>query len=342
MILDPRGVPNEVDGLRTALVEMQLVVTAPRWTADKSKSLEKMAETSFWQSPERFGVLGHVEYLDRIEAGVRRSASMLQRIAGPGNRSRSVYPRELVGRLAQQLFLLQIACDEAIERRARDAFVRVESTSGTGADRTQSDAFALRIANMYREWGRLRGMHAELLSENLSSNAEEGYSMLMAVSGYGALSLLTNENGLHVYEVPDDAGHGFQRYQVRVRVVAQPTEPPDLAGDAKRLATLRAQALNTFAAKQQEALSIVRRYREAPAPLVRDSVNGWRTGRIELVLAGNFDLMPALQRTPRDRSAAHIADPPASARRDASARLSTYPPQPPVGKPGDSPDETTA
>jgi hypothetical protein len=37
--------------------------------------------------------------------------------------------------------------------------------------------------------------------------------------------------------------------------------------------------------------SIVRRYREQPSPLVRDSVAGWRTGRLDQVLGGEFDLM---------------------------------------------------
>jgi hypothetical protein len=36
--------------------------------------------------------------------------------------------------------------------------------------------------------------------------------------------------------------------------------------------------------------SVVRRYREDPAPLVRDSVRGYRTGRLDRVLAGDFDL----------------------------------------------------
>jgi ATP-dependent Clp protease ATP-binding subunit ClpC len=34
----------------------------------------------------------------------------------------------------------------------------------------------------------------------------------------------------------------------------------------------------------------VRRYRSEPSPLVRDTERGWRTGRLEEVLAGDFDL----------------------------------------------------
>jgi ATP-dependent Clp protease ATP-binding subunit ClpC len=37
--------------------------------------------------------------------------------------------------------------------------------------------------------------------------------------------------------------------------------------------------------------TVVRRYRERPSPLVRDSVRGLRTGRLDRVLAGDFDLV---------------------------------------------------
>jgi ATP-dependent Clp protease ATP-binding subunit ClpC len=37
--------------------------------------------------------------------------------------------------------------------------------------------------------------------------------------------------------------------------------------------------------------AIVRRYRAKPSPLVRDSVRDWRTGRLDRVLDGQFDVM---------------------------------------------------
>ena len=37
-------------------------------------------------------------------------------------------------------------------------------------------------------------------------------------------------------------------------------------------------------------IRVVRRYRREPSPLVRDS-RGWRTGRIDDVLGGAFDLL---------------------------------------------------
>ena len=61
---------------------------------------------------------------------------------------------------------------------------------------------------------------------------------------------------------------GYDRRRVRVTVVAEGAES---AGSARA--------------------TIVRRYREYPTPLVRHAVRGWRTGRLDAVLAGGFDLV---------------------------------------------------
>jgi ATP-dependent Clp protease ATP-binding subunit ClpC len=36
---------------------------------------------------------------------------------------------------------------------------------------------------------------------------------------------------------------------------------------------------------------VCRRYEEGASPLVRDHVRGWRSGRLDRVLAGDFDLI---------------------------------------------------
>ncbi|MEE8116754.1 MAG: hypothetical protein V3T28_06580 [Gemmatimonadales bacterium] len=36
---------------------------------------------------------------------------------------------------------------------------------------------------------------------------------------------------------------------------------------------------------------ITRRYREEPSPLVRDSTRGWRSGRLDRILDGDFNLI---------------------------------------------------
>ena len=70
---------------------------------------------------------------------------------------------------------------------------------------------------------------------------------------------------------------------MHVQVVARPLEPADGAAE------LRAQATAALSGTPVST-TVVRRYREQPSPLVRDSVRNWRTGRVDRVLAGDFDL----------------------------------------------------
>jgi hypothetical protein len=72
--------------------------------------------------------------------------------------------------------------------------------------------------------------------------------------------------------------------------------PTDLDGDALQLAR------RTLDAPSPGSLRIVRVYRAEPAPLVRDRLGGWRSGRLERVLAGHFDLEAASRRARRGAS----------------------------------------
>ena len=74
---------------------------------------------------------------------------------------------------------------------------------------------------------------------------------------------------------------------VRVRVLAQPLVPAR-EGEAE----LTRQAADVLVDAATPPATIVRRYRGSPSPLVRDSVRGWRTGWLERVFAGDFDLVP--------------------------------------------------
>jgi hypothetical protein len=70
---------------------------------------------------------------------------------------------------------------------------------------------------------------------------------------------------------------------VRVQVLARAPGPEMGAGQVARDAL---QALD----EADATTVIVRRYRPGRAPLVRDSARGYRTGRLDRVLAGDFDL----------------------------------------------------
>ena len=78
-------------------------------------------------------------------------------------------------------------------------------------------------------------------------------------------------------------GRSAERETVRVTVAPRATRPmpegSELAAEA-RLGLAAVPAPNV----------VVRRYRTGPSPLVRDSARGYRTGNLEQVLAGEFDL----------------------------------------------------
>jgi ATP-dependent Clp protease ATP-binding subunit ClpC len=107
--------------------------------------------------------------------------------------------------------------------------------------------------------------------------------LVLAVSGFGAFSLLEPESGLHVLERPSERGRNFERNRVWVRVIPQ-------VGGSGDVASMREEAARALRRGQPGEPKIVRHYRREPSPLVRDRVRGWRTGKLDQVLAGNFDL----------------------------------------------------
>lgn len=85
---------------------------------------------------------------------------------------------------------------------------------------------------------------------------------------------------MHVRESEDDAG---ERVVVRVKVAVSPL--------GEESAERRLAALCSALDKAPASTAVVRRYRLGAAPLIRDAKRGWRTGRADLVLDGNFDLL---------------------------------------------------
>ncbi len=239
----------------------------------KETAFARMAESGFWNLPERFVTLGEAEYLDRIEAALGTAGSLLDRLRGARERERSRYPRSLVQGLAQQLYLLNLACRDVEASAPRDAFLIVET------DETPEHGRAL--ATMYESWARKRRMRSEVLGRH---STDGSYRLVLAISGFGAHTLLSAESGVHVFEVPDGDGRdALARRRVRVEVVPQGDRPTH-GGD------LRAEAERALAGCGATA-NVVRVYNLGPSPLVKDRVRHWRTGRVERVLEGDFDLL---------------------------------------------------
>src|SRR5262249_52845007 len=120
----------------------------------------------------------------------------------------------------------------------------------------------------------------------LNKNGDAGaFTRVAAVSGFGAYTILLPENGLHVLEEHKKERRPPRR-NVRVRVVSQPDEP--VGNDPRRELEQAVEALRSC---PEELTNVVRKYRSTPSPLIRDSVRNWRTGKWDLVLGGDFDLI---------------------------------------------------
>jgi ATP-dependent Clp protease ATP-binding subunit ClpC len=267
LVVWPGGGPEERAFLQQETERIRSIVDGEDWSGWKERDLELMQGDVFWTSPDRFAVLARIEYVDRVQAALRTAEKLATRLSRLGRNGHGS-PRELVELLAERLYLLDRACTGVDAAAPSDAFLEVRWT----ADRVEEDV-ALRLTEMYESWACRRGMRVRRISSQGSH--------LNAFSGIGAYPILAPETGLHVFESPADE-HSFER--VAVHVAVAPSLPASPDADAVELAR------RAFA-ELPPSNTIVRRYRTKPSPLVRDSVRNWRTGRLDRVLAGEFDVM---------------------------------------------------
>ena len=251
LALDPEGAEAEAAFLRAELDA--LVKRARSWDATKLDALEEARSPAFWESEERHRVLGLVEYLDRLAAATATAERLSARL---GSR-RDGHSRDLIQLLATRLHVLAAALAGLDLREASDATLTVRP--GHADDTGACERFVQELETMYVNWADGRGMR-------IRRNGANG-EVVLEISGLGAYTLLKGESGLHVLELPHEEDRGFERVTALVEV-----DPVGASADASR-----------------GEPTIVRRYRHEPSPLVRDAA-GMRTGRIDRVLAGDFDL----------------------------------------------------
>jgi ATP-dependent Clp protease ATP-binding subunit ClpC len=234
--------------------------------AEKEDALAATRKPGFWESEERHATLARIELLDRLGAASETAERLGRRLAG-----RVEAAPDVVALLARRLHVLEGALDAEEAREPHDALLALHAQAVAGDGRVAAAAFARELAAMYERWAGARGMSLARLG-----GAGDGEAVL-AVSGLGAQRLLAGEHGLHVLELHEE-NRSFGRVAVQVAVVrVEPGAAPDAAA---ALALARA------------AQTVVRRYRREPSPLVRDA-RGWRTGRLDRVLAGDFDVLGA-------------------------------------------------
>jgi ATP-dependent Clp protease ATP-binding subunit ClpC len=275
MTLRASGTEEERTALAAELNAIDANMADVRWASIESGLVDEMQRPDFWTWPERFSVLSRYALIDRIRAAMMTARGLearLNRSAGASGK----YSRDLVSRLASQLYTIQHGIEDLFSNAPIEVVLVVQPFLDAGADPAAAARWTERIVEMYRRWATRRHMQWEDVPAS-------SWPALAIVSGFGAARILTGEAGLHVLEYEGEREE-LLRAVARVRVAPTPADLPDAS--AEKPATLMAE-LNRAPA----SAAVVRRYRLDSSPLIRDGVRGWRTGRQDLVLDGNFDLL---------------------------------------------------
>ncbi len=276
MIAGAAGTQAEVQALDEEYTSILATLQSQAWEEQKARLADQMQEPDFWSKPERYEVLACIALMDRVQTAASTAKSFRARLAkAPARGGKPA--KELVARLALQLHLIGEGIKDVFEPAPVEAALSVEpALINGGADNRDAESWCGQLLTMYRGWAAARNMQ---LSE-VPGRAKE--APILLISGFGAHRALAREAGLHVLETPE-GDRAVERVTARVRIAAAPPGqvPPNKLRPALTSAFAQSGASNT----------LIRRYRGGASPLVRDVASGWRSGRLDAVLRGDFDLI---------------------------------------------------
>jgi ATP-dependent Clp protease ATP-binding subunit ClpC len=271
LILSNGNAGNATEFLAAEMNAVAERVESDVWIETKADYLAELNQDGFWDREDRYDVLDRIELIDRLDSAASVLGSLSGRLQQNTNNTK------LIKSIANRLFVLREGLKDLDLERPTQAYLGIRLvTADSGLD--GADEFLQNLIDMYQNWARARGMR---LGELDTKNSR--YQALFAVSGFGSHGVLSLESGLHVFEVPKNKSR-FNRIRARVQVAPVPATAQEKQVNRGTKAT---SCLNEAALK----VEIVRRYRQQPSPLVRDSIRGWRTGRLDRVFDGNFDVL---------------------------------------------------
>jgi len=277
MILRAAGTAAERRALISEWARIGDHLNAPAWSTLKASLEAEMTAPDIWSRPDRQAIFARLALFDRIAEATRTADNLKARLESIRHAEERT-SRDLVARVALQLYLVREGLEDAMRGAPIDVLLSVEPALEVGGDNAAHEAWCARIFGMYRQWAARRHMQFQEVDP-----PEPGRPAILQICGFGAFRVIEGEAGLHVLELPE--AEGGRRVVARVRTAAGPWEEP---GPAAAYRTFR-----DLLGRGGEPSSIVRRYRERPAPLVRCARHGWRTGRLDTVMEGNFDLLRA-------------------------------------------------
>jgi ATP-dependent Clp protease ATP-binding subunit ClpC len=278
IILRPSGTAEERTSLATHWRQIEAEFDGEAWRSQVEELRQAVADPAIWQRADRHRTFSRMELADRVAEATRTAEGLMRRYESTRGRDGRA-ARELAGRLALQLWNVAQGIADFRTEAPVDVLLRIEPVLDAGGDDGRAAAWCRRLAGMYRQWAGKRHLQFRELPP-----VNDG---ILHIIGFGAFHTLAAENGLHVLE-EDQGSDGTHRIVARVGAVSGPQGPAPLAGDVRAVA-------DRLLAVLPASTTIVRRYRERPAPMVRDAAN-WRSGRLAAVLGGDFDLVGAIKR----------------------------------------------
>ena len=278
IVLKPTGSGAELATLALELQAIEQSLASAEWEILKAGLMQAMSAADFWKKPDRHGTLARLALLDRVGAAMKTAIGLRSRLL-QGHERRGNASRELASRLALQLHLIKEGIKDALEDAPIEVALRVEPVFEKPAEHQATRHWCRQLLDMYRGWANNRHMQKSELA------GDQGQQPWLLISGFGAHRLLAQEVGLHVLEADEEKG--ARRATARVNIAVAPLG--DLSPDKQQRALAEAFELSPRSG------SLVRRYRSAPSPLVRNINGSWRTGRLDAVLRGDFDLIAASQ-----------------------------------------------
>jgi ATP-dependent Clp protease ATP-binding subunit ClpC len=282
MMLAQSGSDAELAALATESEGVEAMMQSAEWEQLKERLSAAMQESGFWSRPDRFETLARLALMDRVRAAAETGQSLRSRLAR-GTERAGKSSRELIARLAMQLHLVKEGIRDAFDGEPIEVAVLIEPALEKPADRDANRVWCGQLLDMYRAWAKNRNM--QLTEQRGDIHADGEVLPTLLISGFGAHRLLRRETGLHVLELADDGGPSRATARVRVAPVPLGELSPE------RLRRALKEALDRAGVPS----AVVRRYRGDPSPLVRDMTAGWRSGRFDAVLRGDFDLIAAAQ-----------------------------------------------
>jgi ATP-dependent Clp protease ATP-binding subunit ClpC len=276
MILAPRGSGVEIEALFAETAGIELSIASREWDALKQRLSAEMSDSEFWKSSDRFHRLARLALMDRVTAAAGTVEALRGRLDRTVHHSGN-YSRELISRLALQVFLVKEGVRDVFDDAPVEVALAVEPALETAGEESRATtAWCRQLLDMYRGWSSKRHMQ---MSE-IDGSGHKDLPVLI-ISGFGAHRALSRECGLHVLELPDGA-KGATRATARVLLMLTPL------GDVPS-AKMRS-IVNQDFDKAPRLSVVIRRYRQEPAPLVRNADGSWRTGRFDAVLQGDFEV----------------------------------------------------